>query len=216
MNAFAQFHALVLAEIDALTAQGLLPAGLDTSRIAVEPPREASHGDMATNAAMVLAKPAGVAPKALAETLAARLAKLPDVTGAEIAGPGFINLRLADSYWQARIADVLAAGTDYGSSKTGAGRRVNVEYVSTNPTGPLHVAHARGAVVGDALSSLLAKAGYDVTREYYINDAGAQVDILARSTHLRYLEALGESIGTIPEGFYPGEYLKEVGAALAA
>lgn len=215
MNAFAQFHALVLAEIEALTAEGLLPAGLDTSRVAVEPPRETSHGDMATNAAMVLAKPAGMAPKALAETLVARLARLPDVTGAEIAGPGFINLRLADSYWQARIADVLAAGTDYGSSKTGAGRRVNVEYVSANPTGPLHVAHARGAVVGDALASLLAKAGYDVTREYYINDAGAQVDTLARSAHLRYLEALGEGIATIPEGFYPGEYLKEVGAALA-
>ncbi|HEX4572854.1 MAG TPA: arginine--tRNA ligase [Dongiaceae bacterium] len=216
MNAFAQFHALILAEIAALAAGGELPAGLDTSRVAVEPPREASHGDMATNAAMVLAKPAGVAPKALAGKLAARLAKLADMTGVEIAGPGFINMRLADSYWQARIADVLAAGKDYGSSTVGAGRRVNVEYVSANPTGPLHIAHARGAVVGDALASLLAKAGYEVTREYYINDAGAQVDILARSAHLRYLEALGESIAAIPEGFYPGEYLKEVGAALAA
>ena len=216
MNAFAQFHALILAEIAALVAGGELPAGLDTSRVAVEPPREASHGDMATNAAMVLAKPAGVAPEALAEKLAARLAKLADVTGVEIAGPGFINMRLADSYWQARIADVLAAGTDYGSATIGAGRRVNVEYVSANPTGPLHIAHARGAVVGDALASLLAKAGYEVTREYYINDAGAQVDILARSAHLRYLEALGESIAAIPEGFYPGEYLKVVGAALAA
>src|SRR5215471_9399212 len=176
MNAFAQFHALVLAQIDALTAEGLLPAGLDTSRVAVEPPREASHGDMATNAAMVLAKPAGVAPKALAETLAQRLAKLPDVTRAEIAGPGFINLRLADSYWQARIADVLAAGVGYGSSTIGAGRAVNVEYVSANPTGPLHIAHARGAVYGDALAALLHKAGFKVTREYYINDAGAQVD----------------------------------------
>ena len=216
MNAFAQFHALILAEIEALAAEGGLPAGLDTARVAVEPPREASHGDLATNAAMVLAKPAGVAPKALAEKLAARLAKLADVTGVEIAGPGFINMRLADSYWQARIADVLAAGTDYGSSTVGAGRRVNVEYVSANPTGPLHIAHARGAVVGDALASLLAKTGHQVTREYYINDAGAQVDTFARSAHLRYLEALGESIGTIPEGFYPGEYLKEVGAALAA
>jgi arginyl-tRNA synthetase len=216
MNTFAQFHALILAAIEALAAEGRLPDGLDTSRVAVEPPREASHGDMATNAAMVLAKPAGLAPKALAETLAARLAKLPDVTGVEIAGPGFINLRLADSYWQARIADVLAAGADYGASTIGAGRRVNVEYVSANPTGPLHIAHARGAVYGDALAALLAKAGYDVTREYYINDAGAQVDILARSAYLRYLEALGESVGPIPEGFYPGEYLKEVGAALAA
>ena len=216
MNAFAQFHALILAEIEGLAVAGELPAELDTSRVAVEPPREASHGDMATNAAMVLAKPAGIAPKALAEKLAARLAKLPDVTGVEIAGPGFINMRLADSYWQARIPDVLAAGTDYGSSTVGAGRRVNVEYVSANPTGPLHVAHARGAVVGDALASLLAKAGYDVTREYYINDAGAQVDIFARSAHLRYLEALGEPIGPIPEGGYPGEYVKEIGAALAA
>ena len=216
MNAFAQFHALILAEIEALAAAGELPAGLDTSRVAVEPPREASHGDMATNAAMVLAKPAGVAPKALAEKLAARLAKLADVTGVEIAGPGFINMRLADSYWQARIADVLAAGTVYGNSTIGAGRRVNVEYVSANPTGPLHIAHARGAVVGDALASLLAKTGHQVTREYYINDAGAQVDTLARTAHLRYLEALGESIAAIPEGFYPGEYLKEVGAALAA
>ena len=134
----------------------------------------------------------------------------------EIAGPGFINLRLADSYWQSRIADVLAAGTDYGSSKVGAGRRVNVEYVSANPTGPLHIAHARGAVYGDALALLLTKAGFEVTREYYINDAGAQVDTLARSTHLRYLEALGETIDAIPEGFYPGDYLKDVGQALAA
>ena len=139
-----------------------------------------------------------------------------DVTGVEIAGPGFINLRLADSYWQSRIADVLAAGTDYGSSKVGAGRRVNVEYVSANPTGPLHIAHARGAVYGDALALLLTKAGFEVTREYYINDAGAQVDTLARSTHLRYLEALGETIDAIPEGFYPGDYLKDVGQALAA
>jgi len=190
MNAFAQFHALILAEIEALAAAGELPAGLDTSRVAVEPPREASHGDMATNAAMVLAKPAGVAPEALAEKLAARLAKLADVTGVEIAGPGFINMRLADSYWQARIADVLVAGTDYGSSTVGAGRRVNVEYVSANPTGPLHIAHARGAVVGDALASLLAKTGHQVTREYYINDAGAQVDTFARSAHLRYLRGL--------------------------
>ena len=216
MNAFAHFHALILAEIEALAAAGELPAGLDTARVAVEPPREASHGDIATNAAMVLAKPAGMAPRALAGKLAERLGKLAGVTGVEIAGPGFINLKLADSFWQDRIADVLAAGRDYGASTIGAGRRVNVEYVSANPTGPLHIAHARGAVVGDALASLLAKAGYAVTREYYINDAGAQVDILARSAYLRYCEALGESIGQIPEGLYPGEYLKDVGAALAA
>jgi len=215
MNPFAQFHGLILTEIEVLAAAGELPAGLDTSRVAVEPPREASHGDIATNAAMVLAKPAGMSPRALAERLVRRLQRLPDVTAAEIAGPGFINLRIADRYWQDRIADVLAAGTDVGRSTIGAGRRVNVEYVSANPTGPLHVAHARGAVVGDALASLLAKAGFEVTREYYINDAGAQVDTLARSTYLRYLEALGESIGPIPEGFYPGEYLKEVGEALA-
>jgi len=216
MNAFAQFHQLILAEIGKLAADGEIPAGLDTARVAVEPPREASHGDLATNAAMVLAKPAGMAPRLLAEKLAERIGKLPDVTGVEIAGPGFINLRLADSYWQSRIADVLAAGTDYGSSKVGAGRRVNVEYVSANPTGPLHIAHARGAVYGDALALLLTKAGFEVTREYYINDAGAQVDTLARSTHLRYLEALGETIDAIPEGFYPGDYLKDVGQALAA
>ncbi len=216
MNAFAQFHARILAEIEALASAGELPAGLDCTRVTVEPPREAGHGDMATNAAMVLAKPAGLAPRALAEKLAPRLSALPHVTGVEIAGPGFINLRLADSYWQARIADVLAAGSDYGASSIGAGRRVNVEYVSANPTGPLHIAHARGAVVGDALASLLAKAGYHVTREYYINDAGGQVDTLARSAYLRYLEALGETIGEIPEGLYPGEYLKEVGQALAA
>jgi arginyl-tRNA synthetase len=216
MNAFAHFHALIQAEIEALAAAGALPADLDLSRVAVEPPRDAAHGDIATNAAMVLAKPAGQAPRAVAETLARRLEKLPDVTGVSIAGPGFINLRLADGFWQARIADILAAGTDFGASKMGAGRRVNVEYVSANPTGPLHIAHARGAVVGDALAALLAKAGYEVTREYYINDAGAQVDILARSAHLRYLEALGETIAAIPEGLYPGEYLKEVGQALAA
>ena len=200
MNAFAQFHQLILAEIGKLAADGEIPAGLDTARVAVEPPREASHGDLATNAAMVLAKPAGMAPRLLAEKLAERLGQLPDVTGVEIAGPGFINLRLADSYWQSRIADVLAAGTDYGSSKVGAGRRVNVEYVSANPTGPLHIAHARGAVYGDALALLLTKAGFEVTREYYINDAGAQVDTLARSTHLRYLEALGETIDADPRG----------------
>jgi arginyl-tRNA synthetase len=216
MNAFAFFRQMIVAEIDALVAVGDLPADLDTSRVSAEPPREASHGDIATNAAMVLAKPAGLAPRAIADKLAVRLANLAEVTGVEIAGPGFINLKIADHFWQARIADVIAAGRDYGASDVGAGKAVNVEYVSANPTGPLHIAHARGAVVGDALAALLAKAGYKVTREYYINDAGAQVDTLARSTHLRYREALGEKIERIPEGFYPGEYLREVGQALAA
>jgi arginyl-tRNA synthetase len=215
MNAFAHFRQLIVDEIEALAASGDLPAGLDTSRVSAEPPREASHGDIATNAAMVLAKPAGLAPRAIAEKLAFRLANLADVTGVEIAGPGFINLKITDAFWQARIADVIAAGRSYGASTMGAGQPVNVEYVSANPTGPLHIAHARGAVVGDALAALLAKAGYKVTREYYINDAGGQVDTLARSTHLRYREALGEKIEQIPEGFYPGEYLKEVGQALA-
>ncbi len=216
MNAFAYIRQKIVAEIEALAASGALPAGLDTSRVTAEPPRDPGHGDIATNAAMVLAKPAALAPRAIAERLTERLANLAEVTGVEIAGPGFINLKIADSFWQARIPDVLAAGRNYGASGIGAGRPVNVEYVSANPTGPLHIAHARGAVVGDALSSLLAKAGYKVTREYYINDAGAQVDTLARSAYLRYREALGETIPAIPEGLYPGDYLKDVGQALAA
>jgi arginyl-tRNA synthetase len=216
MNVFALFRERIVGELEALEAAGALAPGLDFARVSVEPPREASHGDISTNAAMVLAKPAAMNPRALAGLLAPRLAALDDVTEVEVAGPGFINLKVADSFWQARIADVLAAGDSYGVSKVGAGRAVNVEYVSANPTGPLHVAHARGAIVGDALASLLAKAGYKVTREYYINDAGAQVDVLARSAHLRYREALGETIAQIPEGFYPGDYLKDVGQALAA
>ena len=216
MNVFALFRERIVAELEALEAAGELAPGLDFSRVSVEPPREASHGDISTNAAMVLAKPAAMNPRALAGLLAPRLATLDDVTEVEIAGPGFINLKIADSFWQARIADILAAGDGYGASTIGGGRAVNVEYVSANPTGPLHIAHARGAVVGDALASLLAKAGYKVTREYYINDAGAQVDVLARSAHLRYREALGETIAQIPEGFYPGDYLKDVGQALAA
>jgi arginyl-tRNA synthetase len=216
MNAFAFIRQKIVAEIEALIGSGALPAGLDTSRVTAEPPREASHGDIATNAAMVLAKPAGMAPRVIAEKLAERLANVTEVTGVEIAGPGFINLKIADAFWQARIADVIAAGRSYGVSNIGAGRAVNVEYVSANPTGPLHIAHARGAVVGDALAALLAKVGHKVTKEYYINDVGAQVDTLARSAHLRYREALGETIEKIPEGFYPGDYLKEVGEALAA
>ncbi len=215
MNVFTVFRERIIAELEGLMAAGQLSSGLDLARVSVEPPREASHGDISTNAAMVLAKPAAMNPRALAGLLAPRLAALPNVSEVEVAGPGFINLKVADRFWQARIADILAAGDGYGASTVGGGRAVNVEYVSANPTGPLHIAHARGAVVGDALASLLAKAGYKVTREYYINDAGAQVDVLARSAHLRYREALGETIEQIPEGFYPGDYLKDVGRALA-
>ncbi len=215
MSVFKEFRAVVLKTVQDETDAGSLPRGLDTQRITVEPPREAEHGDMATNAAMILAKPAGAQPKALAEKLAKHLALHPDVVGAEVAGPGFINIKLKDDIWRAELARVLAAGVAYGDSDAGAGRPVNVEYVSVNPTGPLHVGHARGSVYGDALANLLAKAGFKVTREYYINDAGAQVDALARSVHLRYREALGEAIGAMPEGAYPGEYLVPVGQALA-
>jgi arginyl-tRNA synthetase len=216
MNPFSHFRTIIVAEIEALARDGLLPLGLALDRVTVEPPRDPTHGDLSTNAAMVLSKPAGLAPRRFAELLVARLADQEDVVGAEIAGPGFINLRLADRFWQARLLDILEAGATYGDSRMGAGGRVNVEFVSANPTGPMHVGHGRGAVFGDALAALLEKAGFAVTREYYINDAGAQVDVLARSAHLRYREALGEDIGEIPEGFYPGDYLKEAGRALAA
>ena len=215
-NLFRHFQDIVAAEIGALAHAGALPEGLDTSRIAVEPPRDPAHGDISTNAAMVLAKPAGMAPRALAEKLVERLRRRPQVVAAELAGPGFINLRLADSFWHDRLAEIVRAGPAYGDSRIGAGKPVNVEYVSANPTGPMHVGHGRGAVMGDALAALLEKVGFAVTREYYINDAGAQVDMLARSTYLRYREALGEDIGAVPEGLYPGEYLKETGRALAA
>ncbi len=216
MNLFTEFKSRIADAVAALQAEGALPQGLDLSKIATEPPRDASHGEIATNAAMVLSKAAGMKPRDIAALLAARLAALSDVEAAEVAGPGFINLRLAPSFWHDRLRDVLRAGTDYGSSTMGGGKPVNVEYVSANPTGPMHVGHGRGAVVGDVLASLLAKAGYAVTREYYVNDAGAQVDVLARSLHLRYREALGESVGEIPEGLYPGEYLIPVGQALTA
>ena len=215
MNLFADYAAIVSAALDELSAAGTLPAGLSYANVTVEPPRDASHGDLATNAAMVLAKPAGLNPRALAEALVIALQGKAGIIAAEVAGPGFINLKLADGVWQAQIAAMLAAGADYGRSAVGAGKRINVEYVSANPTGPMHMGHCRGAVVGDALASLLEYAGWDVTREYYINDAGGQVDTLARSAHLRYREALGETI-EIPEGFYPGDYLVPVGAALAA
>ncbi|GAB4178929.1 MAG: arginine--tRNA ligase [Thalassobaculales bacterium] len=215
MNIFKNFKAVVETELQAMMAAGELAPGLDLAKVAVEPPREAGHGDLSTNAAMVLAKAAGKPPRAIAEGLAARLRGRPEVTAAEVAGPGFLNLRLTRAPWEAVLRAILAAGPSYGDSTAGAGRRVNVEYVSANPTGPLTAGHARGAVVGDALALLLAKAGWQVTREYYINDAGAQVDVLARSAHLRYREALGEAIPPIPEGLYPGEYLKDVGRALA-
>ncbi len=215
MNIFNKFRADVLSVIEALAKEGALPAGLDTPRVSVEPPREAAHGELSSNAAMVLAKPAGMKSRDLAQLLADRLAAHPEVTEVSVAGPGFVNFRLDPAFWQAQVKDVLEAGTDYGTSELGAGRKINVEYVSANPTGPMHVGHGRGAVVGDALAAVLAKAGFDVTREYYINDAGGQVDVLARSAHLRYREARGEQIGAIPEGLYPGDYLVDLGVALA-
>jgi len=213
---YARFATHVDDILDALEASGALPGGLSRKAIAIEPPRDASHGDLAINAAMVLAKPAGTNPRALAELLVAGLVKVPGVESADIAGPGFINLRLTDNAWRAELAAIHEAGDDYGKSAVGKGATVNVEYVSANPTGPMHMGHCRGAVVGDALASLLEYAGHKVIREYYVNDAGGQVDVLARSAHLRYREALGENIGEIPEGLYPGDYLKPVGQALAA
>jgi arginyl-tRNA synthetase len=215
-NIFAAVLDKVHAASDALVADGVLPAGIDQSRIVVEPPRESAHGDMATNAAMVLAKDAGTKPRALAEAIAAKLRGDDLVAKAEVAGPGFINLTLKPAAWIAALRAALASGANYGRSDVGEGVAVNVEYVSANPTGPLHVGHCRGAVFGDALANLLAFSGFEVTREYYINDAGAQVDALARSAFLRYREALGEDIGAIPQGLYPGDYLKPVGAELAA
>ncbi|HEV2078839.1 MAG TPA: arginine--tRNA ligase [Allosphingosinicella sp.] len=215
MTLYARFAEHIDAVLDALEADGQLAPGIARSGVAVEPPRDASHGDLATNAAMVLAKKAGTNPRALAELIAPRLSELPDVESADIAGPGFINIRLDQRVWQEELRAILAAGSGFGRSHLGNGARVNVEYVSANPTGPMHMGHCRGAVVGDALASLLEHAGFAVTREYYVNDAGAQVDTLARSAHLRYREALGHEIGEIPEGLYPGDYLKPVGVRLA-
>jgi arginyl-tRNA synthetase len=215
MNLFGYFQAAVRDELSAMMFTGELPAGLDLSRVTAEPPRDATHGDVATNAAMVVAKPAGILPKVLAENLARRLAKQEDVESAEVAGPGFINLRLKENFWPKVLDAVLARGDSYGNSDLGKNKKTNVEYVSANPTGPLHVGHCRGAVFGDALAALLEATGHDVTREYYINDAGAQVDTIARSAYLRYLEALGQDVGEIPAGLYPGDYLKPVGQALA-
>lgn len=202
--------------VSGLVAEGYLPPGLDLARVAVEPPRDPSHGDLSSNAAMVLAKPAGVKPRDLAERLAAKLGTEDAVSEVSIAGPGFINLRLAPAFWQARIPEMLRLEVAYGASAMGEGEAVNVEFVSANPTGPMHVGHVRGAVFGDALANLLEKTGYQVCREYYINDAGGQIEVLARSAFLRYREALGENIGAIPDGLYPGDYLKPVGEALVA
>ncbi|BBK38343.1 arginine--tRNA ligase [Allostella sp. ATCC 35155] len=215
MNVFHHFRDRVLAAIAGLQAAGRLPADLDLSRVVVEPPRDAAHGDLSTNAAMILAKPARANPRQLAELLAEALRGGEGVVAVEVAGPGFLNLRLDAGFWRERIREVLRQGVSYGDSAMGQGQAVNVEYVSANPTGPMHIGHARGAVVGDALAALLQKAGYAVTREYYINDAGGQVDVLAASAHLRYREALGEEIGPIPEGLYPGDYLRAVGEELA-
>jgi arginyl-tRNA synthetase len=215
MNLFAYFHDAVLHALADMTEAGELAAGLDVSRIATEAPRDPAHGDVSTNAAMVLAKTAGQPPRKLAEALAERLRRHEDVDKVEVAGPGFINLVLKKSFWPRVLDAIIAQADSYGDSRIGAGIRSNVEYVSANPTGPLHVGHCRGAVFGDALASLLTKTGYEVTREYYINDAGAQVDVVGRSAYLRYREALGEDIGEIPAGLYPGDYLKPVGEALA-
>ncbi len=214
-NVFAQMLERVRAAVDALAVAGALPAGLALDRIVVEPPRDPSHGDMATNAAMVLAKDAGRKPRELADIIAERLRGDALVATVEIAGPGFINITLDRAAWMTALRAAIRVGRDYGRSEIGGGERVNVEYVSANPTGPMHIGHCRGAVFGDALANLLAFSGFDVTREYYVNDAGVQVDVLARSAYLRYREALGENIGAIPEGLYPGDYLKECGAELA-
>ncbi|MEL7462460.1 MAG: arginine--tRNA ligase [Pseudomonadota bacterium] len=213
MNLFADIRDLVVASIEALSAEGAIPADLNLSAIAVEPPRDAAHGDMATNAAMALAKSAKVKPRDLAAMLAPKLEADPRIETAEIAGPGFINLRLASSIWLDALKTAVVEGAAFGRGTSGEGKRVNVEYVSANPTGPLHVGHTRGAVFGDALASLLAFAGWDVTREYYINDGGAQVDTLARSAHLRYQEAHGREIELV-EGLYPGDDIVAVGEAL--
>ncbi|MFK7764900.1 MAG: arginine--tRNA ligase [Roseobacter sp.] len=215
MNLFADIRALVLDCLSQMVSEGQLADGLVMDNVTVEPPRDAAHGDMATNAAMVLAKPAGKKPRDIAEILAAKLQDDPRITDAAVAGPGFLNLRLAPHAWYGVLGAVLEGGTDYGRAQLGKGQRVNVEYVSANPTGPLHVGHTRGAVFGDALASLLDFAGFDVTREYYINDGGAQVDVLARSVYLRYLEAHGQEVA-FPDGTYPGDYLIEVGETLKA
>jgi len=216
LSLHAQYSALLDGVLDELQSEGRLPAEIDRKSVAVEPPRDPAHGDLATNAAMVLATQARTNPRALAEMIAPRLQAVPAVTSVEVAGPGFINLRLSPDAWRDELTTILREGETYGQSEIGGAERVNVEYVSANPTGPLHMGHCRGAVVGDALARVLEAAGFRVTKEYYVNDAGGQVDTLARSVHLRYREALGEAIGEIPEGMYPGDYLKPIGELLAA
>jgi arginyl-tRNA synthetase len=215
VNLFDTFRQAVLASLDTLVAAGKLPAISDTSKISAEPPRDAAHGDIATNAAMVLAKQAKMPPRNIASLLASELTQHQEIAHAEVAGPGFINIHLEPSYWSGVVKDVLQEGPDYGSSDFGEGEKVNVEYVSVNPTGPIHIGHCRGAIFGDALARVLAANGYDVDKEYYFNDAGAQIDVLARSAYLRYREARGEDIGEIPQGFYPGDYLKKLGQELS-
>ncbi len=215
MNLFTDFENRIKNALETIDIVKEKRSEIDFGRVGVEPPRDPSHGEVATNAAMVLAKPLGQNPRALADIIAAKLGEDPDIAEISVAGPGFINIRLAVGYWQRLLTSMITAGTDYGRSKLGTGRKVNVEYVSANPTGPMHVGHCRGAVVGDTLANLLAFAGWDVTKEYYINDAGSQIDVLARSVFLRYREALGENVGTIPAGLYPGDYLVPVGKALA-
>lgn len=216
MTLYTRFTQHLHEALDALEAAGTLPAGLNRTAVTVEPPRDPAHGDLATNAAMVLAKPAATNPRALAEALAAELRKIDAVTGVEIAGPGFLNLRLVPSVWTDELNAIAALGADYGRSQLGEGKTVNIEYVSANPTGPMHMGHCRGAVVGDALATLLEYSGHKVIREYYINDAGGQVDVLARSVHWRYREALGLESGEMSEGLYPGDYLVPLAKELAA
>ncbi|HKZ96287.1 MAG TPA: arginine--tRNA ligase [Hyphomicrobiaceae bacterium] len=215
MDVFADVEGRIAAALESLKRDGALPLDLMVPRIEAEMPRDAAHGDMASSAAMVLAKAANMKPRAIAEALQGKLAADPDIARIEVAGPGFLNLTMKPEFWHGLVGAILDAGDAYGRSNIGRGERINVEYVSANPTGPMHVGHCRGAVFGDALANLLAFVGHEVTREYYINDAGAQVDALARSAYLRYREALGEEIGAIPAGLYPGDYLKPVGATLA-
>ncbi len=214
MNIFSKLKEKINKILEDLVASKELPEGLSFEAVTAEPPRDSSHGDVATNAAMVIAKKAGKKPRDLAEIIAAKLKEIPAVKSVEIAGPGFINMRLHDEIWHDVVLNILEEGVGYGNSNLGAGKKVNIEYVSANPTGPMHIGHARGAVYGDALALLLLKTGYNVTKEYYINDAGTQIDVLAESSYLRYREALGEDIGKIPQGLYPGEYLKIVGESL--
>lgn len=211
----ARFAAKIDAVLNALEMEGMLPPDTSRANVTVEPPRDVTHGDLSTNAAMVLAKPARSNPRALADKLVEHLDNDPDIAEVSIAGPGFINMRLTESAWLEEARAIAELGADYGRSVIGGGKTVNVEYVSANPTGPMHMGHCRGAVVGDALASLLEYCGHQVTREYYVNDAGGQVDVLARSVHLRYREALGKDVGAIPEGLYPGDYLVPVGQQLA-